>query len=81
MQGGRKMTENETLFLFGRRVKQLRTEKKLTQESLGYNVGLHRSYISQVECGKKNLTLRNISKIAQELDVNVSELTDFTKIK
>lgn len=66
--------------LFGKRVRQLREEKGISQEQLGFDVGLHRTYIGQIERAEKNITLKNIEKIAKQLDVNVSELTDFTKL-
>ncbi|MFA7529673.1 MAG: helix-turn-helix transcriptional regulator, partial [Bacilli bacterium] len=43
--------------------------------------GLHRTYIGQIERAEKNITLKNIAKIAKELDVNISELFDFSKLE
>jgi len=75
------MKENEINVLFGSRVRQLREQKGLSQEQLGYEAGLHRTYVGHIERAEKNITLRNIGKIAKELDVNVSELLDFSKMK
>lgn len=75
------MKDNEINILFGIRVRQLREEKGISQEQLGYDTGLHRTYVGQIERAEKNITLRNIAKIAQELDINISELMDFSKIK
>lgn len=75
------MKDNEVNILFGIRVRQLREQKGISQEQLGYDTGLHRTYVGQIERAEKNITLRNIAKIAKELDVNISELMDFSKIK
>lgn len=75
------MSENNINVLFGKRIRQLRMQKGLSQEELGYEAGLHRTYIGQIERAEKNITLKNIAKIAKELDVNVSELFDFSKLE
>jgi transcriptional regulator with XRE-family HTH domain len=67
--------------LFGLRVRQLRMERGLSQEQLGYDCGLHRTYVGQIERAEKNITLRNIAKIAKHLEVNIAELMDFSQIK
>ncbi|MDI9507524.1 MAG: helix-turn-helix transcriptional regulator, partial [Bacillota bacterium] len=66
------MSENNINVLFGKRIRQLRMQKGLSQEELGYEAGLHRTYIGQIERAEKNITLKNIAKIAKELDVNIS---------
>lgn len=63
----------------GLRIKELRTGIKLSQEELAFRSDLHRTYISSVELGKRNISLRNIEKIAKALEVRISEL--FNKIE
>ncbi|MGG5742204.1 helix-turn-helix domain-containing protein [Bacillus cereus group sp. IBL03679] len=46
----------------------------MSQEKLAEITGLHRTYISEVERGNRNISLINISKIATALDINVSDL-------
>lgn len=75
------MNKENINVLFGKRVRQLRMRKGLSQEELGYEAGLHRTYIGQIERAEKNITLKNIAKIAKELGVNISELFDFNKLK
>ncbi|MCK9537074.1 MAG: helix-turn-helix transcriptional regulator [Bacilli bacterium] len=75
------MDKNDINVLFGKRIRQLRMQKGLSQEELGYEVGLHRTYVGQIERAEKNITLKNIAKIAKELDVNISELFDFSKLE
>jgi transcriptional regulator with XRE-family HTH domain len=75
------MNKENINVLFGKRVRQLRMRKGLSQEELGYEAGLHRTYIGQIERAEKNITLKNIAKIAKELGVNISELFDFSKLE
>lgn len=75
------MNNKNANVLFGLRVKQLREERGLSQETFGYEVGLHRTYIGQIERAEKNITLRNIEKIAKELGVEIKDLFDFSKLK
>jgi len=72
---------NDINVLFGLRLRQLRMERGLTQEQLGHECGLHRTYVGQIERAEKNITLKNIEKIAKHLDINITELLDFSKIK
>lgn len=66
---------------FGERVRTLRTEKTgLSQEELGVKAGFHRTFIGRVERGETNITLVNIVRICNVLDITVSEFfEDFEK--
>ncbi|MDF2064950.1 helix-turn-helix transcriptional regulator [Bacillus sp. Cr_A10] len=57
---------------FGNTLKEIRKERELSQEVLAARVGLHRTYVSDVERGDRNLSLINIIKICKELDIPVS---------
>jgi len=59
---------------FGRRVRQLRVEQSLSQEQLAAMCGLDRTYISSIERGQRNVSLKNIAAIARALDISLSEL-------
>jgi transcriptional regulator with XRE-family HTH domain len=48
-------------------IRQARVTAGLSQEALSFECGLHRTYIGAVERGEKNLTLRNVWRIAQAL--------------
>ncbi len=72
--------KDKTNILFGRRLRQLREEKGISQEQFAYDAGLHRAYIGQIERAEKNISLKNIALIAKTLDVNISVLLDFSKI-
>ncbi|MCL4536582.1 MAG: helix-turn-helix domain-containing protein [Nitrospirae bacterium] len=60
--------------IFGKNVRTYREAKNLSQEQLADLCGLHRTYISHVECGKRNVSVENIQKIAQALRVKISDL-------
>lgn len=68
------MEDREILNLVGARIKVLRKEKGLSQEALGEKGGFHFTYIGQVERGEKNISLVNLAKIAEALEVNITQL-------
>ena len=59
---------------FGKRVRDLRKEIGISQEELAFRSGLHRTYIGMIERAERNITLSNIEKIANALEVNIKEL-------
>lgn len=59
---------------FGRRVRELRLLNKLSQGKLAKIFDVHPTYISGIERGKRNMSLRNIEKLADALGVNIQEL-------
>ncbi|KOY13061.1 helix-turn-helix domain-containing protein [Paenibacillus xylanivorans] len=66
--------DKEVLKLVGARIRALRKERGYSQESLGEKGGFHFSYIGQIERGEKNVSLVNLAKIAESLDVNLVQL-------
>jgi len=67
------MTE-DPLVNFGKKVKKERLKKNLSQEKLAARAGVHRTYIGMIERAEKNITLRNIVKIAKALDLKIIDL-------
>ena len=59
---------------FGERVRQVRQSHSLSQEALADLAGLDRTYISSVERGQRNISLRNIEAIADALGVRLADL-------
>lgn len=55
-------------------LRELRQERGLSQEELGFEAGLHRTYISQLELGRKNPTLKTLYMLSCALDVSLTEL-------
>ncbi len=68
------MENLDILITFGKRIQLLRKERGLSQEKLAEEVGLHRTYIGMIERGEKNITLKNIEKLAKGLKLNIKEL-------
>ncbi len=60
--------------IFAKVLKQLRTEKKISQEKLAEHCNLDRTYISLLERGLRQPTLSTIFKISQALEISPSEL-------
>jgi len=59
---------------FGKKVKELRLQKKMSQGDLAKILGVHPTYISGIERGVRNMTLKNIEKLAKALGVPIEEL-------
>ena len=58
--------------LFGQVLQQLRHKRGLSQEELGFESNYHRTYISQLERGQKNPSLKAIFRLAKALGVKPS---------
>lgn len=67
-------SKKKVLIRFGKKVREIRKEKELSQEELSFKANLHRTYIGMIERAEKNITLVNIEKLAKALDVNIIEL-------
>jgi transcriptional regulator with XRE-family HTH domain len=61
----------------GKRLKQLRTSSRLTQEKLSIATGLSQTYISGLESGTRNPSIKTLDKLAKALDVSISDITNF----
>lgn len=60
--------------LLGERIRELRIRTGLSQEKFALCIGMDRSYYASVEAGRRNISVRNIKKIAVGLNVSLSEL-------
>ena len=58
---------------FGKRVKEIRQLRGISQEELALKAHLHRTYISSIELGKRNISLLNIEKLAIALECTVGD--------
>jgi transcriptional regulator with XRE-family HTH domain len=73
------MAKKDILIAFGERVRELRKQKGLSQEDLSFKADLHRTYIGMIERAEKNITLINIEKIVNALNVDIKELFNEAK--
>lgn len=67
-------SKHEILNLFGENVRKFRRLLNLSQEELAHKADLHRTYIGMIERAEKNITLVNIEKIANALEVQIEDL-------
>lgn len=61
----------------GQRIKELRHKLGISQEELAARADIHRTYIASLEVGKRNISIVNLEKIANALDVSLSRFFDF----
>lgn len=66
--------QSDLLFVFGQTIRRLRLSKDISQEKFADMCSLHRTYISDVELGKRNVSLENIDKMAEALNIHISDL-------
>ena len=72
---------NNVRALFGNEVRKIRIANNISQEELGFLCGLHRTYISDIERGNRNVSLENIVKISNALNIEPKVLLDFKGLK
>ena len=65
------------LIQFGKRVREERMKKGISQERLGELAKVHRTYIGMIERAEKNITLVNMEKIAKALGKKINDLINF----
>lgn len=58
----------------GKRIREMRNERSISQEELADIAGVHRTYVGILERGEKNVTVLSAAKIASALGVSVSDL-------
>ncbi len=66
--------KNEILLRFGARIKELRLSKGWSQEELAFRSGFHRTYIGMVERAERNISLKNIGRLAKSFEIQIKEL-------
>ena len=66
--------KSKILIKFGDKVREIRIAKGLSQEQLAHIADVHRTYIGMIERAEKNITLINIEKIANALEISINEL-------
>ena len=67
-------SKDDLLYVFGARVRERRSEVGVSQEELAHRAGLHRTYVSSVERGERNIALVNIVALAGALGVDAGDL-------
>jgi len=70
------MSSKNILEVFGANVQKYRKEKKISQEKLAEIANVHRTYVGMIERAEKNITLRNMEKIAKALNLEIKDLLE-----
>ena len=65
--------KSENLMKFGKRLRELRKQKKLTQEELAEKIGFSPNFVGMIERGERNTTVENLFSIANVLEVSLSD--------
>ena len=60
--------------VFGDNLKKYRTQIGLSQEAFAEKCGLHRTYISAIECYRRSIALENVQRIADALEIETYKL-------
>ena len=60
--------------VFGNNLKKYRTALGLSQEAFADKCGMHRTYISAIECCRRSISLENIQRIADALEIETYKL-------
>ena len=61
----------KNMYLIGQIIKKYRNNLKLSQEDLAFKANLDRTYISKLEQGKMNTTIKSLTKIANALEISI----------
>jgi len=69
--------KKDVLNRLGSRIRELRIRADLTQEQLAERADLHPTYLGGIERGERNLSLKNLAKLAAALQVSLKTLVDF----
>ena len=68
------MTTDERMIAFGKRVREMRKSKGISQERLAEMAGIDRSYMGNIERGEKNVTLKKAYEVCDALEVDIKDL-------
>ncbi len=68
------MKADDRMIAFGKRVREVRKGKGISQEKLAEMAGIDRSYMGNIERGEKNITLKKAYEICDALEVAISDL-------
>lgn len=76
-----KLDKKEFQILLGKRIKQLREEKNISQTDLGNLCDIERSNMNRIEAGNTNPSSYLLYLLAEKLEVEASELLNFNSLK
>lgn len=65
----------------GQRIRQLRKELELSQEGLGLKAEVDRTYVTDVEAGRRNVSLDILEKLIKALEISISDFFNSKEFK
>lgn len=68
------MATDERMVAFGKRIREVRKGKGISQERLAEIAGIDRSYMGNIERGEKNITLKKAYEICDALEIEIQDL-------
>ena len=67
-------TDKPFLKEFGLKIQQRRKQLGISQEELAFRAGFHRTYLGMIERAERNITLSNLKRLADALDIKIKTL-------
>ena len=65
----------------GKRIKQLREERGISQEELSFGANIHRTQVSRIETGQNNVSIKSIAKLVEYFNIEYPDFFDFSNFK
>ena len=78
---GRSAKETQSLLKIGVNIRTVRKQRGYSQEEFADIVGFSRSYYTEIETGKRNISVLNLIKIMKTLNINPNEIIGSIKLK
>ncbi len=72
-----KHSDKQYLIALGKRIKEIRLQKKISQTEIAYRCGFDKGNYNTIEAGKRNVTITSLLKISKALDVALIDLFTF----
>ena len=73
------MPEKDIYILIGKRIKDIRENKGMTQQQVSDICDFEKSTLSRIEAGRTNITIKNLYKLSVALGVRIMDLVDINK--
>lgn len=75
----RSSKDKQFLLKLGDNIRAIRKQRKYSQEEFADMAGFSRSYYTEIETGKRNISVLNLFKIIEALNIDANEIIDFLK--
>lgn len=69
------------LINIGKKIKELREERGISQEELSFRANIHRTQVSRIETGQNNVSMKSIAKLVEYFNISYPDFFDFSHFK